>query len=379
MASFFLEIPTRIHFGRNICRRALEKEGNILGCRVLIVTTGGSLRRQGFVDKLEDILEGLDKDVCICDGVSPNPKLDEVKEAVRIGKEFQATSVIGFGGGSAMDAAKVAAVGLACKDSIESYFFDGVEPEVSLPVVALPTTAGTGSELSKGAIISDAKSQVKRGIRGKNLYPKVAVVDSYFTEQIPYKVTMETGFDVFAHAVESYISVNANPFSEMLSLEALKLVGENLVRLMENLNDIKAREKMSYASMIMGINLSNTGTAMPHRLQYPVGAATGTSHGAGLLALYPAWLDIEYKYSAEKLEQVACVLSGKICRGERKCLGEIKKFIEKLGIRQNLKILGINDETIGGLMQKVSGNIKNDPAFREMDAVKRIYRQSYLA
>lgn len=374
-----MEIPTKIYFGRKTWRQALEKEKNILGGRVLVITTGGSLRRLGYIDELEDMLKGLAEDVCLYDKVSPNPELDEVKEAVRLGKESGATAVIGFGGGSAIDAAKAAAAGLVCKERLDYYYFNGKEPEAALPVIAIPTTAGTGSELSKGAIISDAKSLLKKGIRGKNLYPKAAVVDSYFTEHIPFKVTMETGFDVFAHALESYISIKASRFSEMLSLEAVMLTGENLIRLTENLDDIKAREKMSYASMIMGINLGTTGTALPHRLQYPVGAVTGTSHGAGLLALYPAWLGVEYKYSAEKIDRAVGILSGKLCHGEEESLGEFMKFIEKLDVRQNLKDLGINDKTIGEMAQRVSGNLENDPAFREANVIQKLYRQSYLA
>ncbi len=379
MRAFCMEIPTKIYFGRKTWRQALEKEKSILGGRVLVVTTGGSLRRLGYIEELETMLKGLEEEVCFYDKVSPNPELAEIKEAVTLGKECGAASVIGFGGGSAIDAAKAAAAGLVCGEPIDSYYFNGNEPEASLPVIAIPTTAGTGSELSKGAIISDAKSQLKKGIRGTNLYPKAAIVDSYFTEHIPFKVTMETGFDVFAHAIESFISVKASQFSEMLSLEAVRLTGDNLRRLMDNLDDIKARENMSYASMIMGINLGNTGTALPHRLQYPVGAVTGTGHGAGLLALYPAWLGIEYKHSAGKMDRVASILSGKDCHGEEESLGEFMKFIEKLSVRQNLKDLGINEDMIGCLAQRVSGNMKNDPAFREADVIQKIYRQSYQA
>lgn len=377
MIPFSLEIPTRVYFGRYGLAKALKEERAILGERVLIVTTGGSLKRLGYLDELKDVLKDLSDYVYIYDKVSPNPELSAVDEAVKIGRSMEATSVIGFGGGSSIDAGKAVACGLACKKSIGEYYYNGLEPEASVPMIAIPTTAGSGSELSKGAIISDEKTMQKKGLRGYSLYPKVAIVDSHFTEQIPYKVTMETGFDVFAHAMESFVSNKSNSFSEILSLEAIRIVGENLLKLAENLAETHAREKMSYASMIMGVNLGNVGTALPHRLQYPVGIATGTSHGAGLLALYPAWLKYEYKYSSEKIDQVAYALCGKECHGESMSLGEILLFINKLNVRNSLCELGITEAILDTLENKVSGNMQNDPAFIEEDIITQVYRQTY--
>jgi len=169
---------------------------------------------------------------------------------------------------------------------IEPFFYGGREPGKVLPLVAIPTTAGTGSELSKAAIITDESRKIKKGIRGAALYPKVAIVDSVFTESVPYNITMETGFDVLAHGLESYISKSASPYTEMQSEQALRIVGTYLPALAENLQDREAREKMSFASMIMGINLGHASTCLPHRMQYHLGAHTDTSHGAGLEALF---------------------------------------------------------------------------------------------
>ena len=317
MQNFLLEMPVRARFGRNIFRDALRQENMLRSSRVMLVSTGKSLKRLGYIDEVKAVLEEMNAEIFLYDKVSPNPDIEEVKEAVKLGRDFGAQAVIGFGGCSSIDAAKAAACRLACSRSIDTYYFSGIEPEKSLPVIAVPTTAGTGSELSSGAIISDRASKLKTGIRGFSLYPKTAVVDSYFTEHIPYRITMETGFDVFAHAIESLVSLKANAFSEMLSLEAIRLAGENLARLADNLYDKEARRQMSFASMIMGINLAVVGTALPHRMQYPAGSASGTSHAAGLLALYPAWLEAEYKYSHEKLDAAASALSGKTCTGKQ--------------------------------------------------------------
>ena len=377
MQNFSLRMPVSLKFGRGICTEALRSESLLYGNRVLIVSTGKTLKRFGYIDMIKAVLEDMKASVLVYDKVKPNPDLKEVKEAVELGREFGAKVVLGFGGGSSLDAAKAVSCGLACRKDIGFYYFNDLEPEASLPVIAIPTTAGTGSELSMGAIISDKASGIKKGIRGSMLYPELAIIDSFFTEHIPYKLTMETGFDVFAHALESFISLKANAFSEMLSLEAIRLVGENLMRLADSLDDREAREKMSYASMIMGINLANVGTALPHRMQYPVGAFSGTSHSAGLLALYPAWLEVEYRYSGSKIDAAASILSGKTCIGERQSISVFMSFINRLEVRQTLKELGIDDTD--ALAEKVSGNMKNDPAYVEEGIVRKIYRKALIS
>ena len=194
--------------------------------------------------------------------------------------------------------AKAVAAGAGTSEDIDEYFYNGRElVDHVLPVIAIPTTAGTGSELSKAAIITDDVRRIKSGIRGAGLYPKVAIVDSIFTESVPYHITMETGFDVIAHAMESYISNAASPFTRMQSEYAAAIAGKMLPRLASDMQDTEARKYMSYASMIMGINLGNASTGLPHRLQYPLGAMTDTSHGAGLSALYTAWVYYEQLYS----------------------------------------------------------------------------------
>ena len=295
MQNIKLNIPTKIYFGEGIVENTLESEKAILGNDVLIITTGGSLARLGHIDKLSEKLKGiLPGEVSIYDKISQNPDISEVAEAVAVGKEKKVTSVIGFGGGSAMDAAKATAVGIGSDIPVEKFLYESIEPgPETLPIIAIPTTAGTGSELSKGAIISSREKGIKTGIRGMAVLPKLAIVDPVYTWSVPLNVTMETGFDVFAHAAESFCSANANMFSEMLSETAIKTAGDSLRRLKADLDDHEARGRISYASMIMGLNLLNIGNCLPHRMQYPVGSATGTSHAAGLIALYPSWIGNE--------------------------------------------------------------------------------------
>ena len=366
-----LEIPTRVYFGRGILEEGLEdvsKKSGILVNPILIVTTGGSLYRFGHIERLKNCISEINPDleVYIYDGIRSNPTLQDVECGISFAKENNIKSVIGFGGGSALDAAKAIAAGVVAETYITNIFRKGEEPKDALPIIAIPTTAGTGSELSKAAILTDKERVRKGGLRGEKLYPDAAVVDSEFTETISLKVTMETGFDVLAHAIEGYVSKAASPFTKMLSEYVISNAGNSIKKLANDLYDVEAREQMSFSSMLMGINLGNTGTALPHRLQYPVGAHTNSSHAAGLAAMYPVWLKYESSYSPEEIKRIMGLLE----------IEEIEELIKYMGLRNSLEEIGVKQEMIDQMCEEVSGNLQNDPAFSEQDIVKKIYRES---
>ncbi len=181
---------------------------------------------------------------------------------------------------------------------------------------------------------------------------------------------------MLAHAIESYVSVKANPFSEMLSEKAITTVGKCLLALKENIGNHEARKDMSFASMIMGMNLKDVGTALPHRLQYPVGAATDSSHGAGLIALYPSWISHEYHYSAEKVSRAMKLLADKDVIDADMAKEAMIKFLSDIGTRRTLTGLGIEENSPHSLAQRVTGNIKNDSLSVEEGIIERIYSES---
>lgn len=369
MKPYSMTMSTRTYFGNKCVKHALTKECETIGSKTLLLTTGDALKKQGFVDELVSWIDG---DVYVYDGITANPDVAEIRNAVAIGKAKKVSSVIGFGGGSAMDAAKAAAVGIVTNIDVEDYLINGLTPpDNTLPIIAIPTTAGTGAELSKGAIISSREKKIKSGIRGEKVAPTVAIVDPTYTYGVPMNVTMESGFDVFTHAAESYCAENANPFSEMLSEKAIRLVGEALPRLANDLDDYEAREMMCFASHIMGYNVKNVGNCLPHRLQYPVGVVTETSHGAGLIALYPAWVKYEYKVNSKRITQILDWLGcEKGTPGER-----MKKWLNDLKLTRTVKELGktLNAEELASM---VSGNLKNDKLANVKDIIVTLYRES---
>lgn len=380
MGLYQITIPTKVYFGRNIWKKALREQEAGLRGNVMLVTTGRSLRRLGYVDELyKQLLQCVYvENVILFEDISANPKLSEVHSGIQLGRQEKIDIIVGFGGGSAIDAAKAIAAGVRAQEGIEAFFYQGKEPGTdTLPVIAMPTTAGTGSELSKAAIITDETKKIKAGIRGRALYPLVAIVDSCFTESAPFQVTMETGFDVFAHAAESYISKAASPYTKMQSEAAVQIVGEYLPRLVCCLSDVEARERMSFASMIMGINLGNASTCLPHRLQYPIGAHTDTSHGTGLAALYPAWIRYEYEYAPEQVEKILKLLTGRDIRGVDDCTETIQQFIKSIGLKPSLQGIGVTKGQLRVMAEEVSGNIGNDPVSQEEGIILKLYEMAW--
>lgn len=369
MKSYEMNMTTRSYFGNKCLHDALKKETKILGNKVMLITTGTILKKMGYLDEIYNSING---ELFYYDGITPNPDVIEIREAIKIGKENKVTSVIGFGGGSAIDAAKAAAVGIVSDKDIEEYLINGLPlPDNTLPIIAIPTTSGTGAELSKGAIVSSREKKIKSGIRGEKIAPTVAIVDPTFTFSLPMSVTMEAGFDVFTHACESYCAVKANPFSEMLSEKAIKDVGDALPRLQKDLKDQEAREMMSYASHIMGYNVRNVGNCLPHRLQYPVGVATETSHGAGLIALYPSWIKYESIVNYDRITQCLDWLGcGKGNPEER-----ILNWLKDLGINRTITELG-NTFSPEELAAMVSGNLANDKLADVPSIIETIYKES---
>lgn len=367
-----LNIPTKIYYGREILEEGFKRAHNETGIvcgNVLVVTTGRSLIRLGYLDRLKEALLNIRDvhNVIIYDQISANPKLTEVSEAIFIGKKEKCDVVVGFGGGSALDAAKAVAAGIPDETDIKEMFRGNKEPQKVLPIIAVPTTAGTGSELSKAAILSDTELGIKGGLRGGRLFPRVAIVDSVFTESVPFAITMETGFDVLAHAIESYVARTASPFSEMLSEYVIREATKSIRKLTKDLHDTQAREKMSFCSMIMGINLGNTGTALPHRMQYPIGAHTESSHGAGLAVLYPSWMKYERIYSPEKISKVFELMECK----------EIEELLTEMKLTKKLRDFEIQENELMKMSGEVTGNVGNDPAAIEKDIIYKIYMEAF--
>jgi alcohol dehydrogenase class IV len=265
---------------------------------VLVTTSPGGC---GQADLLDELAGSLAAEGCLCErysGMRPNPDVADVEQAR--GQASGADVIVGVGGGSVLDASKALAVVAASEHSAADWLEAGrvADDQPRKRLVLVPTTAGTGSELSHGAILSDRARGVKGGLRGARLAPDVALVDPALTRSAGAALTARTAFDLVTHAVESYVSDRATATSRMLSIQALGLVARSLSQVRRSPDDPDARSDLSYAASLMGLNLASVGTCLPHRMQYAIGGvAPSVSHGQGLAWIYPSWVKRAFEHA----------------------------------------------------------------------------------
>lgn len=369
MTPFTFHGPTRVIFGDGVIeetRRHLPISGNII-----VVAGRSSASRTGHLDKLLAALTG--RKTTVFTGISPNPRLSEINAAAAQGLSGGAAAVIGLGGGSALDAAKGVAAAMAGADISELLREDKPAPGNTLPIVCIPTTAGTGTETSQAAIISDDSRGIKQGLRGGALIPRVAIIDPDLLATLPDLVAAETGFDVLTHALETWVSRRHSALTAIYSRHALSTVFKQLPLFLDDRDHRESRREMALASLMMGWNLSNSTTALPHRMQYPIGARTDTSHPAGLAALYPAWSRRAAAAAPEPFQFIAGLAGSDDPQAGR---DHLLAFMQSIGVVRRLSDFGLTREDCPGLVAAVQGNLTTDPCDSSLRSLQEIYEAS---
>lgn len=326
------------------------------------------------------------------------PSLSNVLACVEANKDKDCDCIVAIGGGSVIDLGKTVAVLLKFGGNIRDYFGQETLPGEPLPIVASPTTAGTGSEVTASAILSDVENNVKVGIRSNWLRSRVALVDPQLTYTCPKTVTANAGFDVLAHAVESYTMAEAtcmpkgtlifhgtNPLTEPLAASAIQLVGKNLPLAVHQGNNREARDNMMMASVLAGLAFSNAGVTDAHMISYPVGSRTHAPHGALLAVLVPEVLEFILPVRKAKLAQVACFL-GENTDGlsEReaahKGIEAIRNLIKEIQLPTTLRELGLNKADIPAMVDKILPTLRAlpmNPRPIGHDDLIEIYNRAY--
>ncbi|MDL9947222.1 iron-containing alcohol dehydrogenase [Gordonia sp. ABSL11-1] len=370
--TFDLHIPTRIVFGAGTVNRTGELTGES-GSHALVVTGRRAARAHGHLQRVLDSLQVSGIHSTVYDEVSPNPRSDEIDAAAAITKARDIDVVIGLGGGSAIDAAKAIAVTHSYDSTVRDLIGHTLDTTTSaLPIIAVPTTAGSGSEVTKGAIITDTTRNFRAGIRGAAVTPRTAIIDSDLLATVPPTVLADTAFDSLAHAIEGAVARRSTPVSRTISTHAISLITENLPPVLEGNRDPKHLDALALASVLGGINVATVSTCLPHRLQQALGALPqlNISHGRGLAALYPAWLE-HTEPSAMHFSAIAHVLDNDtVYEG-------IKKFTKQTGTATRLRDWGIDHCDLPTVVNAVTGNLDNDPAI-DIDAtyIHSIYARS---
>lgn len=356
-----------IHFGRGSLQK-LKEEIDRRQLKRLAVVTDAVVGNIGLVQQAIASLLDCGIQVAVFDGGEAEPSIEIAEKATLTAREIEADGVIGIGGGSNIDVAKVVAILLKHGGKPADYFgFDQVPGPIS-PLIAIATTSGTGSEVSHSAVLTDTAAQIKVSTLSPYLRPSIAIVDSRLADSCPPRVTAHSGIDALVHAIEALTNRHCTqfadniprayegsyPFTELLAGEAIRLVGQHLERAVYSPNDAEARDAMAYAAMLAGMAFSNSGVGLVHALEYPIGAITRCSHGEGNGLLLPYVMEYNQPECKDALKRIAHLLTGtphESCRAES-AIDAVRTLQTKIGIRTKLGELGLREEHIATVANK---------------------------
>jgi alcohol dehydrogenase class IV len=373
------ELPTRVRFGAGV-RREVGRVAAGYGDRVVLVS-GSSFAGNPATG---DILEGLAAaGVTVVDHVTVSGEPDDATVRALVERLVAAdpASIVAVGGGSPLDLAKAAA-GRPDPERLAVLLGGERTEEPGLPVIALPTTAGTGAETSFAAIILDRAAGRKRGVRGRGVAARNALVDPELMTGAPSATIAAAGFDAIAHAIETAASRAATDPVVARSALALPVLLDAVPRLLAGPRDPAAPwAPAAAAATLMGANLATSTTCLPHRLQYPVGARTGTAHAAGVAALFPAWLARLVALAPAPLARLARdagLVAGDTAdpAAANALTDRVLAHLDATGMRRGLRDLGIRTEDLDDLVGAVEGSVANDPGPSTTADLRDLYAAS---
>jgi alcohol dehydrogenase class IV len=359
-------------FGRNAVRRLGEAAGR-LGARRVLIVTDPMLVKARVVDRVRGPLCESGVAVETFDGGEPEPSMRAADACIGLALRFQPDAVLGVGGGSNMDLAKITATVLAHGGGPRDYVGDDKIPGPIRPLICVPTTAGTGSEVSAAAVLTDTDAQIKVGILSNFLRPRAAVVDPLLTASCPPKVTADSGIDALTHAVEAYTAVDnadfplpagertvyqgRHPLADVIAEKAIGLIGAHLRRAVARGDDLEAREGMALGATLAGLAFSNVGVAVVHALEYPVGGATHCAHGAGNGLLLPFVMRFNLPARRREFATIARLLGEDVSgldeqRAAERAVAAVERLRGDIGIPRRLRDLGVREEQLRPFAEK---------------------------
>ncbi len=385
MNTFAYFQPTDIRFGR----RMINDVGKIVSghgkCCLLVTRPAGSFLGSLF-DRIKASLKEAGVDCAHFDRVIPNPTTDCVTEGANIAKEFHADVVLGVGGGSSMDTAKAIAVEATHAGTAWDYLFFKTPPtDKTLPIIAVSTTSGSGSQVSQVAVMTETQTKTKSAIYNSIVYPKVAIVDPDLMQTLPRHNTAATGFDAFCHAFESYLHPSASPYTDLLALEAIRIVAEYLTKVLDDGFYMEGREAMAWADTLAGLCIANAGVTLPHGIGMTIsGQCPQIMHGESLAVTYPEFTRFTYPYAISKFAAMGRIFQPdlKNVPDEKAAAGSceaLDAFLKKIGMWLNLKGLGATMEDVSAIADnsRVLPDYKNNPRIADRDEIYEILVKSY--
>ena len=379
-------MPKSVLYGRNSLEK-LGEQSKKLGKKAFIVTDT-IMEKLGYVEKCIQQLNKKGITVSTYNKVDAEPTNIHVLEALSLCKEEKCDFIIGIGGGSCIDATKAVAVLYTNGGEVEDYVQKDIEIENNpLPLIAIPTTSDTGSEVTSVAVITNKKTDVKMMMKHPSFIPKVAIIDPVLTSSLPAQITAATGIDALCHAIEAYISKFSQPLTDVLALSAIESIMKYLRIAYEDGHNMEAREAMMIASLQAGIAFSNASVTLVHGMSRPVGALFHVPHGISNAILLPTVLEFTKTSAVKRLAKIGRNLNKDLYSNSDEevadyTIGEIKKLCYDLRI-PNLKEYGIDEIEFENAISKMasdaieSGSPANNPRVPSYDEIKELYRECF--
>jgi len=399
---FGFSCAREIVFGVNGIKR-LGRLVKKMGYTSPVVITDPGVKKAGLIDLVTAPLEAEGIDFRLFEQGEPEPTIEVALKAYEWAKDGNHDVVIAPGGGSVIDLGKAVAIMLSFGGNIADYFGEGKLPGTPLPVIAIPTTSGTGSSVSPASVLTDKEANVKKGISDNRIRPAVALVDPLLTVSCPPFLTACTGIDVLAHAVEAYIATSfaylpltpeeqetvlyhgSNPLTEGMARQAIILVEMNLGLAVDQGANVEARTNMALANILAGMAFSNAGVTAVHAMAYPLGAVSHSPHGLVNGLLLPHVLEYNVPVCAHQLANVARwmgeAVDGLSAReAARKAVDRIKQLILDVGLPSRMREIGVKESDIRPMAEATMGVtrlLRGNPRRVTADDLEAIYRRAY--
>ena len=373
---FQYNLPVNIIFGRGKAS-CVGEQVSLYGKKALIVTGTSSTKKSGLLDRTVDSLKAAGVESVVFDKVRQNPLTTTAMEGAVLAKSEGCSVILGLGGGSIMDCAKAVAFMSVNDGDINDYIYNRLTSDRALPLVAVPTTCGTGSEGNGFAVLTNPENGDKKSLRCRAIIPKVSIVDSELMQTMPKHILSSVGFDALCHSMEAYVSKLSQPMTEYMALSAIKLIGENLADIYNGSDNPDSWDSVSWASTLGGMSIFVSGVALPHGMEHPASGLKNIVHGRGLAALTPVIIDASCESSKEKYEKISRLLGG---TSAADCGDTVRKLLEKIGLSVGLGEQGITEGDIPWMTEncfKVSAaSIANHPKAFDRKAIEEIYRKA---
>ena len=374
-------VPTEIHFSPGAIGQ-VGRQAARFGRKVMLVTGRQSSRRSGALDGAVDSLRAAGLEVIVFDQVEENPSDRTVAAGARMAREKSCDVVVALGGGSPMDAAKGVAILAVLDGPLAQYYGGGRVDRPVLPVVAAPTTAGTGSEVTPYAVFVESENDLKCSVASPHIFPRVALLDPELTLSMPPAITANTGIDALTHALEGFTSVKAQPISDQLALRAIALINEHLPAAVSHGDRLEPREHLLHASMLAGMVIAQTGTTLIHGMGYAPTTRYGIPHGLANGVLMDQVVIFNGERNPDRYAALALALGGTVesSMAPQEAARTLRELRSRVGMPGRLRDLGVAQGDLEDFARQTmlhSRNLDNNARDVTLKDVLKIYQDSY--